>query len=272
MTEITPKSDWCLYPKYLNHAEPYPPTVAHVSQPPYCENLEVVPNATSSEWSRGLDTLATGYAVTGQDIRHIEVREESEVRPPSLIPSEDARHERKSVASVFSGLLGRLLNKLAFVVPGGASLRPWLHRLRGARIGTNVWIAQLVYLDELHPGDIEIGDNCTIGYRSSIFTHFYWGRRRSKSGGKVIIERDVFIGPHCVILPNVKIGEGAVIRAGTVVSRNVPAHAVWGSPPAELLGVATVPLTPDHSYEEFTSGMQPASRLRPGPKTGGRRV
>ena len=90
------------------------------------------------------------------------------------------------------------------------------------KIGKNVWIAQLVYLDELHPADITIGDNCTIGLRTSIFTHFYWGPRRPESNGRVVIEQDVRIGPHCVILPNVKIGEGAVIRAGSVASRNIP--------------------------------------------------
>jgi serine acetyltransferase len=57
-------------------------------------------------------------------------------------------------------------------------------------------------------------------------------------------------------LPNVRIGEGAVIRAGTVVSRNVPPHALWGCPPAQALGVATVPLTAEHSYEEFVRGMR----------------
>ena len=164
---------------------------------------------------------------------------------------------------MFSPMFGRLLHKLAFVAPGGGSVRPWLHRLRGADIGKNVWIAQLVYLDELHPGDVTIGDNCTIGLRTSIFTHFYWGRRRPQSNGKVVIEKDVFIGPHCVILPNVRIGEGAVIRAGTVVSRNVPAHAFWGSPPAEFLATATVALTSNHSYEEFTRGLKPRPHLRP---------
>lgn len=164
-----------------------------------------------------------------------------------------------------SNLLGRFLHKLAFLVPGGESLRPWLHRLRGVKIGKNVWIAQLVYLDELHPADITIGDNCTIGFRSSIFTHFYWGPRRPAGSGKVIIEKDAFIGPHCVILPNVKIGEGAVIRAGSVVSRNVPPHAFWGSPPSELLGVATVALTAEHSYEEFARGIRPRARARPQP-------
>jgi acetyltransferase-like isoleucine patch superfamily enzyme len=169
---------------------------------------------------------------------------------------------------MLSNLLGRFLHKVAFVSPGGHTLRPWLHRLRGAKIGKNVWIAQLVYLDELHPAEVTIGDNCTIGLRTSIFTHFYWGPKRPKSNGRVIIEKDVFIGPHCVILPNVKIGEGAVIRAGSVVSRNVPPHALWGSPPSELLGVASIPLTPEHTYEEFASGIRP--RVRPGDRVGDR--
>jgi acetyltransferase-like isoleucine patch superfamily enzyme len=153
-------------------------------------------------------------------------------------------------------LLSRLLHKLAFVSPGGGSLRPWFHRVRGVNVGKYVWIAQFVYIDELHPECVTIGDNSTIGLRTSIFTHFYWGPRKAENSGTVAIGKDVFIGPHCVILPNVTIGDGAVIRAGTVVSRNVPPHTLWGPPPAGVLGFVTVPLTREHSYEEFTRGMR----------------
>jgi acetyltransferase-like isoleucine patch superfamily enzyme len=153
-------------------------------------------------------------------------------------------------------LLGRLAGKIAFVAPGGYSLRPRLHRWRGAIIGENVFISQFVYIDEIHPENVTIGDNCIIGLRTSIISHFYTGPRRPVGNGKVVIESNVFIGPHCVILPNVTIGEGAVIRAGTVVSRNVPAHAFWGPPAAEALGVANVPLTPETSYADFMSGLK----------------
>ena len=157
---------------------------------------------------------------------------------------------------MFRNLFGRFIHKVAFISPGGGSLRPWLHRLRGEKIGKNVWIAQLVYIDELHPENVTIGDNCTIGLRTSIFTHFYWGPKRSKNTEEVVVERDVFIGPHWVILPNVRIGEGAVIRAGTVVSRNVPPHTFWGCPSAQALEVAAVPLTAEHTYAEFLQGMR----------------
>ena len=147
-------------------------------------------------------------------------------------------------------------------MPGGGSLRPWLHALRGVKLGTDVWISQFVYLDELHPEEISIGDNCTIGFRTSIFCHFYFGARRPVSNGSVTIEKDVFIGPHCVILPNVRIGEGSVIKAGTVVSRNVPPRTLWGSPAADSLGVVTVPLTFEHGYQEFLHGVRPRTIRR----------
>src|SRR5580700_2322029 len=161
-------------------------------------------------------------------------------------------------------LLSRLAGRIAFVAPGGFSLRPWLQRLRGVAIGNNVWISQFVYIDEIHPTDVSIGDNCSIGLRTSIISHFYSGPKRLTSNGKVVIEKDVFIGPHCVILPNVRIGEGAVIRAGTVVSRNVPARAFWGPPSAEALGVATVPLTAENFYEDFMAGLKLHVKRPPG--------
>lgn len=153
-------------------------------------------------------------------------------------------------------LVGRLLGKIALFAPGGYSFRPWLQRLRGVTVGKNVFISQSVYIDEIHPEAVSIGDNCVIGLRTSIISHFYTGPRKPVGNGKVVIEDEVFIGPHCLVLPNVKIGHGAVIKAGTVVSRSVPAHAFWGAPSAESLGTVTVPLNPQHTYEEFLQGLK----------------
>jgi len=155
-------------------------------------------------------------------------------------------------------LSSRFLNKLAFVFPGGYTTRPWLQKRRGVNLGKNIWISQYVYFDELHPEAITVGDNCTIGLRTSIFTHFYWGPRRSQNGYfEVVIERDVFIGPHCLILPGVHIGEGAVIKGGSVVSHNVPTYTFWGPPPSGPLARVTVPLTPATSYDSFIRGLKP---------------
>jgi len=155
-------------------------------------------------------------------------------------------------------IFSRFLNGLAFFMPGGETVRPWLQKIRGVRIGKNLFISRFVYIDELHPEAITIGNNCTIGLRSSIFTHLYWGPRKSGDhASPVIIEDDVFIGPNCVILPNVKIGEGSVIQAGTVVTRNVPPHTFWGAPKAGPLASTTTPLTQKHDYFEFMRGLRP---------------
>ncbi|MBI5586030.1 MAG: acyltransferase [Deltaproteobacteria bacterium] len=155
----------------------------------------------------------------------------------------------------------RIYHKLAGVSPGGSSIRPWLHRRRGVTIGKNVWISQYVYIDELHPEALIIGDNCSIGLRSSIFTHFYWGPRREDNGfGPVVIEEDVFVGPHCVILPQVRIGRGSVIKAGTVVSRNVPRGVFWGTPSPEAQALVGIPLISDTGYLQFLRGLKPIRR------------
>lgn len=154
-------------------------------------------------------------------------------------------------------MFNRLLSKLAYVVPGGDTFRPWLHRMRGVKIGKNVWISQFVYIDENHPQMVTIGDNSTIGIRTSIIAHLYWGKRKKTSHDRVIIEKNVYVGPHCVILPNVKIGEGAVIKSGVTVTRDVPPYTFWGLPSGGPLGHITVPLTNEHSYEEFVKGLRP---------------
>ena len=51
----------------------------------------------------------------------------------------------------------------------------------------------------------------------------------------VTIGSDVWIGARCVILPGVTIGDGAVVAAGSVVTRDVPAGAVVGGVPAKVI-------------------------------------
>ena len=155
-------------------------------------------------------------------------------------------------------LFNRILHKIAMVGPGGYKVRPKIHAFRGVNMGNNVWISQYVYIDELHPEAVSIGNNCTIGLRTSIFTHFYWGPRKSENGYKeVVIEDDVFIGPHCLILPGVKVGRGAVIKGGTTLTRNVPSLTFWGPSDSGPIAKVSVPLTNEYSYDEFIRGLRP---------------
>ena len=52
---------------------------------------------------------------------------------------------------------------------------------------------------------------------------------------KVVLGKNVWVGAHATILPGVTIGDNAVIAAGAVVTKDVPANAVVGGVPAKVL-------------------------------------
>lgn len=53
--------------------------------------------------------------------------------------------------------------------------------------------------------------------------------------GKVTIGKRVFIGVNTVIVNSVEIGDDAVIAAGSVVTKDVPAGEIWGGNPAKFI-------------------------------------
>ena len=55
------------------------------------------------------------------------------------------------------------------------------------------------------------------------------------SKGSVIIGNNVWIGDKATILPNVTIGDGAVIAANSVVTKDVPAYSVVAGNPAKVI-------------------------------------
>lgn len=58
----------------------------------------------------------------------------------------------------------------------------------------------------------------------------------SLSKGPIIIEDDVWIGAHCTILDGVRIGEGAVVSANSLVNKDILPYTIVGGCPAKLLG------------------------------------
>jgi acetyltransferase-like isoleucine patch superfamily enzyme len=91
-------------------------------------------------------------------------------------------------------------------------------------------------------GEVEIGDRTLIGYNTQIFSAnhviplkpfpIYSSGHQKK---KVFIDKDVWIGAGCIILPGVTIGEGAVVAAGSVVAKDVPPFYIVGGVPAKVI-------------------------------------
>lgn len=105
---------------------------------------------------------------------------------------------------------------------------------RNIRLGDNVFINfNMTILDE---AEVTIGNNVFIGPNVSIYTPCHPLDADERNTGvewaePVTIGIDVWIGGNTVILPGVTIGDGAVVGAGSVVSRDVPeASLVVGCP------------------------------------------
>jgi len=75
------------------------------------------------------------------------------------------------VEPFFSGVIKRGLQILAFLAPGESSLRVWLHRLRGVRIGTESRIGMGTLIETSFPEWISIGNHVTLGMRTTIIAH-----------------------------------------------------------------------------------------------------
>ncbi len=159
--------------------------------------------------------------------------------------------------SLFRRVTNRVCGLLARFSPGSKTLRPFLHRARGMKIGRNVFIGDDVYLDNEYPESIEIGDGVQISIRAVIVAH-------TRGPGKVIVEKDAFIGPHSVITCSagrvLRIGEGAVVGAGSVVTRSVPARLYVAPPPALPLARVELPLPKAESIDSFRAGLRPLGK------------
>jgi acetyltransferase-like isoleucine patch superfamily enzyme len=133
----------------------------------------------------------------------------------------------------------------------GAQCR--LHR--GVQIGANVHIGDYSYVnDGTLIGSGAIGKFCSIGYYCGIGMHehpldrvstspFLYGRLNLFGGPGLwdefqrppVIGNDVWIGSHAVVLQGVRIGDGAVVAAGAVATKDVPPYAIVAGVPAGIV-------------------------------------
>ncbi len=85
---------------------------------------------------------------------------------------------------------------------------------------------------------IDIGENVNISSEVMIWTeqHDYNDPNFKIVGGKVIIEDFVWISARAIILPGIKVGKGAVVAAGSVVTKNIPPYSIVAGIPARKIG------------------------------------
>ncbi|WP_017435690.1 acyltransferase [Saccharococcus caldoxylosilyticus] len=129
------------------------------------------------------------------------------------------------------------------------AMKNWLYRtfLR-MNIGEKTALAFMVMPDIMFPEKIRIGRNCVIGYNTTILAHEYLIDEYRL--GDVIIGDEVMIGANSTVLPGVVIGDRAVVAAGTVVHKDVPAGAfVAGNPMRIIYTKEEMERRKGHSHE-----------------------
>jgi len=145
----------------------------------------------------------------------------------------------------------KLLKLVAKQLPG-CGLRIRLLRMCGYEIGDSVYIGEdFIIIDDLDETQLRlaIGDRASISPRVTFVMHTQPNESRivpyvNSHTGSIVIESDAWIGTGAVILPNVTIGEGAVVGANSVVTRSVAPYTVVGGVPARKIKDVNVPWKP----------------------------
>jgi acetyltransferase-like isoleucine patch superfamily enzyme len=125
---------------------------------------------------------------------------------------------------------------MSFPIP---SWRTRLHRMRGVRIGKDVYIGYDVIFDRIHPEQITVEDYAEIGDRTIVSAHsrgtLLLRDKYPRSVQPVRIGKGVWIAPGCIVIQGVDIGDKSVIGTGAVVTKSIPANCLAVGVPAKVV-------------------------------------
>ena len=140
-------------------------------------------------------------------------------------------HTPDELNKLFSELIGKDVDKSFGLFP------PFYTDCgKNITIGKNVFINACCRFQD--QGGIEIGDGSLIGHNTTIATlnhDFNPQKRANITPKKVKIGKNVWIGSDSTILPGVHIGDGAIIGAGSVVTKDIPARTIAVGNPARVI-------------------------------------
>ncbi len=177
----------------------------------------------------------------------------------SLFTDHRAAVNHSIITNIMDYIVAKIVNFLPDV-PILNVLKSKLMRIRGAKIGKTLKALEGIYIDRFNKiiikddvsiasnvtiiavGGVKIGSRTMIGHGSKIITAGHnipvdKGPMRFSGAflNEIVIENDVWIGTQVVILPGVKIGKGAIVAAGAVVTKDVKPFSVVGGVPAKLI-------------------------------------
>jgi acetyltransferase-like isoleucine patch superfamily enzyme len=140
--------------------------------------------------------------------------------------------------------LSKFINMYGCTVGDDVKIGAFVEIQKNASIGNNCKISSHTFICE----GVTIEDAVFIGH-SVTFINDMYPRATAASGAlqteadwkvdKTVVKKGASIGSGCTILANVTIGEGAIIGAGSVVTKDVPPNAIVAGNPAKFLRFIT---------------------------------
>lgn len=154
----------------------------------------------------------------------------------------------KVVVQIFTNIYHRCLCKLmnsTLLEPlNPRKIRPWLMRRLGATVGADVFIGEYVRPDLNHSNLISIEDGVHIAADVRFLCHKkdlsnycqddVYGQQPYKYGA-IHLRKNCAIGTGSLIMPGVTVGEGAIVGAGSLVTKDIPAWTMALGRPAKVI-------------------------------------
>lgn len=155
---------------------------------------------------------------------------------------------RKVIGQAFTNihhrLLCKLMNSILLEPLNPRRLRPWVMRRLGATVGKNVFIGEYVRPDLNHSNLITIEDGVHIAADVRLLCHKkdlsnycindVYGQQPYKYG-PIRLCKNCAIGTGTLVMPGVTVGEGAVVGAGSLITKDIPAWTVALGRPAKVV-------------------------------------
>ena len=170
------------------------------------------------------------YIEAGSEM-HLHMHDAADNARKIMAQINNSYHTMPELRQLFSELIGREVDDKFGLFP------PFY-----TDYGKNITLGKGVFINEgccfQDQGGIEIGDNALIGQQVVIATlnhDLAPDKRANMIPAPVKIGNRVWIGAHATILAGVTVGDNAVVAAGAVVTKDVPANAVVGGVPAKII-------------------------------------